>query len=75
MKCHFWLTQINYFGGKSSGPAWLQVDFFILLPNASSKGSKVVSPLHKLNFDNFAENISQGTNVEVIFYPMWTAQQ
>jgi len=46
-----------------------------LLPNAYSKGSKVVSLPHKLNFDCFAENISQGTNVEVIFYPMGTAQQ
>lgn len=59
-----------YFGGKSLGQVRLQVDFFILFPNASSKSSKVVSSLRKLNFDFFAGTISKGNDLGMISYPM-----
>lgn len=40
----------------------------------TSRGSKIVLSLVKLNFVFFAEIISKGTNLEIISYPMQTAQ-
>lgn len=44
------------------------------LPMHTSRGSKVVLSLVKLNFGFFAKIISKGTNLEMISYPMQTAQ-
>ena len=54
-----------------SGSKWISL---YGSPTHTSRGSKVVLSLYKLNFGFFAEIISKGTNLEVISYPMQTAQ-